>query len=82
MINKLLKNETEVILGFDNDAWDKSKKTYNYLTNLGLDVRIIRHEKYNDLSQAYENEGKPGIIRLLQNAQKYDSLDDLKLEFE
>ena len=77
LVQKITSNNTPIIIAFDRDAWDKARIAYKYLEDLGVDVKIVKHEKVNDLSDGYELYGKSYVTKLLKSAQHIDVLDHL-----
>lgn len=72
------KSNGNVIICLDGDTLEKeTKKIYRLLDNGRLKGHVfyIRMEKYKDIGELYEKEGKIGIIGLLRSAKKYNELD-------
>lgn len=74
LLRKFMQNKTPLIMGMDQDAWKKQSQVARYLLNLGVKIYVIKHTRFNDLSNVYEAEGREGIITLIKNAQPYDEL--------
>lgn len=70
LLAKIRANRTPVVVCLDAEAWDKAKEAYKVLDDLGVDVKIIRMDKYDDLSSAYEQGGKEAVLSILDSAHK------------
>lgn len=70
VFQKIVKNNTPVILGMDPDAIEKSMKIAKNLSSFGIDVKICNHEE-NDFGSMAKEEVKYYI----ENAKKYDISD-------
>lgn len=77
LVRMLVEHRSHVILAFDGDdvGIKKAKEAGNYLAGLGVHVDVIKHDKYNDLSEVHEKEGKKGVVKLLKTAQTFDPLE-------
>jgi DNA primase len=77
LTKKILDNKTPIIIGFDEDEIGKKERinVAKFLKNLGVNLYIIGENKYNDLSSAYQNEGKDYLIKLIRDSQPFDELD-------
>jgi len=77
LVQKIVDNDTPIIIAFDRDAWAKARIAYKHLEDLGVNVKIVKHEKVNDLSDGYELYGKEYIVDLLKSATTISELDHL-----
>lgn len=67
-----------VIICIDSDTnISETKHIYSLLNNDSLkgNVKYIRLNKYKDLSEAYEAEGKKGVIDILRSAKTFNELE-------
>jgi DNA primase len=76
LLNKIHEHKPRIILAMDEDAYGTSMvRVAKYLRNLGVDVYIMKHLCYNDLSEAFEKEGRSHIIKMIRGAKRFDELD-------
>ena len=70
VFQKIVKNNTPVILGMDPDAIEKTMKIAKNLSSFGIDVKICNHEEsdFGDMS-------KEEVKYCIENAKKYDISD-------
>jgi len=76
LVKKIMQNKTPIILGFDNDKPGQKgvQKIGKFLNDLNITVYTLPKNKYNDLAQAYQQEGKEFVISLLRGIKQYDEL--------
>lgn len=75
LVKTIIKNKSDVIIAFDSDAINKARKVGLYLNGLGVKIKIVKHTKYNDISETYEKAGKQEVITLLQTAEPFNNLN-------
>lgn len=73
VFKKLVKNQSDVLLGFDPDAKDKEIKIAKNLFQQGLNVKIIEN-KDKDLGELTREEVK----NLIQNAKHFDNIERMR----
>jgi DNA primase len=78
LLSKIIKNSTPIILCLDQDAWNKQRQIYSYLTSFGIKVKIIQLEEAKDLSEAYVTLGKKYVIDLIRSSTSPDPIDLIK----
>lgn len=84
LLQKIFKNKTPIILGFDEDSTGKGAniKIGKYLLNLGVQIYTIQGNEYGDLAKAFEMRGREYIVDLIRNAQPFDELEMLINDLE
>jgi len=72
LINKLLKNNSTVIVCLDSDAFKDGMGIYKQLSSLGLNVFFIDLKGQKDISKIYEDNGQEKLNEVLRTVRKID----------
>ncbi len=77
LIQKLLENNSTVIICLDPDAFKDGVDFYKQLNSLGLNVYFIDMRGKNDLSKTFEDEGQEKINEILRHPKRVDALFEI-----
>lgn len=67
-----------IYIALDSDTHINETKSIYRLLNVGRlkgKIRYIRMNRYKDFGEAFEHEGRKGIVKLIKNAQTFSELD-------
>lgn len=70
LLNKLIENQSKVIICLDEDAKKDAYDLYFKLESMGLDVYYV--EIQNDIAKYYETNGREALINLIKKHKKLD----------
>ena len=77
LINKLLKNNSTVIICLDSDALKDGIDIYKMLYSLGLNVFFVDLKGKKDISKIYEDGGQEELNKLLKTTCRVDEIFEI-----